>query len=165
MRTTAPRKNVRSAIRVSTGLESAGAGGRVIFRVADVNRVVGVDVDAMGAGEFTIVRRAVRAITLLSRAGDEVEVSGRDVDHADRVRLGVDEINVVVRTDRDAFRAGQGGKFRRAPVPGEARLAGAGEVAHRALSHVEPVDRVAFAEREDHVAVAAEIDRARAVEG
>ena len=100
--------------------------------VADVDAAVFVGVDAVGAGHFAFEGVGGGAVAFFAGAGDEFDVAGFGVDHADGVAFAVGEPDVALCVDGDAFGAGEGGVFGGAAVACEAAFAGAGDVVDEA---------------------------------
>jgi hypothetical protein len=134
------------------------------FAVADVDATVFVGVDAVGAGHFAFEGVGGGAVAFFAGAGDEFDVAGFGVDHADGVAFAVGEPNVACGVDSDAFGAGEGGVFGGAAVAGEAAFAGAGDVVDEASFEVELEDLIAFAGGEPEVALGIEVEGAGAFE-
>lgn len=136
----------------------------MVLRVADKDGAILIDPDAVGPGEATLQRIAVRAVMLGASADLELETTGLSVDHADRVGFRVDQPGVAGGIDRDALRAAEGGELGGATVAGEALLAGAGDVRDLVGFEVELEDLIAFAGADPEVAGGVEVDGARALE-
>ena len=135
------------------------------FAVADIDAAVFVGVDAVGAGHFAFEGVGGGAVAFFAGAGDEFDVAGFGVDHADGVAFAVGEPDVALCVDGDAFGAGEGGFFGGAAVSGEAAFACAGDVVDEAGFEVELEDLVAFAGGEPEVAAGVEVEGAGAFQG
>ena len=75
------------------------------FAVADEHRAVGVAKDTVRTRHFALERIAIRAVALLIEPGDEFEIAGLHVDHANGVALAVGEPDVALGIDRNALRS------------------------------------------------------------
>src|SRR5688500_16420583 len=95
---------------------SGNSADAVIFAVADEEGAVGIDPDAVRAGQPAGGGRAVGAVALLAGADDELETPGLRVDLPDGVAFGVDEEDVAGGPDRDALGARERRLPRRAAV-------------------------------------------------
>src|SRR5262245_16533007 len=103
----------------------------MVQRVADVNGTVRTDADAVGAVEQCGRRGAAVAAATFVRwtaARDRADLARLHVDHADRVVLGIDDVQILIRAERDSLRAVERRFLRGAAVASEALLAGAGHV-------------------------------------
>ncbi len=72
----------------------------MIFRIADEDRAVGVDINAMGTFQGALLRVAVGAVAFLAGAADDVDRAGRGIDHADGMALGVSQEDAARRRPR-----------------------------------------------------------------
>src|SRR6478609_6288151 len=84
----------------------------VVLAVGDVERVVLVAEDAVGAGEGALEGVTVGAVGFLAGAGNQGDRAGRQVDHSDAVGLGVGEVEALgVGGKGESLGAGKGGGF------------------------------------------------------
>lgn len=134
------------------------------FAIADEDGAIGIAEDTMRAGHFAAEGIAIGAIALLIEPGDEFEVAGFRVHHADGMAFAVGEPRVAFGVDGDAFRAAERGFFGGAAIAGEAAFAGAGDVEDLSGLEVEFEDLVPLACGEPEIALLVEIERAWAFE-
>jgi len=103
----------------------------VIAAVADVNVARAVDEHAVRTGQSACESRAVRAVAQFAVAHNRLDHSGLTTDDTDRVTFRVSEINVSVRSEGNAFGAGEPRLFGRSAVAGIPFLPRAGHVMQR----------------------------------
>lgn len=92
----------------------------MIFAVPDEDSAIAINKDSVRTRQLALQRLAVRPVSALSRAHDKFNRSLFPINHADAVTFGVREINVPIRRDADALRAGQRRPFRRSAIAGVA---------------------------------------------
>ena len=136
----------------------------VRFAVADENRSVPVDKDAVRTRHLTRQRIAIRPVSFGAGSRYQFNRLLANVDHPDRMAFGVGQIDVAVRRDAQTFRAGQRGQLSRSSVASESFLSCSRDVMNRSRLHIKPINGIAFAQREPHISAAVEVNRARAVE-
>src|SRR5262245_51130507 len=136
----------------------------VSFAVADENRTVAVNKDAVRTRHLTRQRIAIRSVSFGAGSRDQFNRIFSNVNHPDRMAFGVGQIDVAVWRDAQTFRAGQRGELSRAAGSGESLLSSSRNVMNRSRLHIQPINGVAFAQREPHISAAVEVNRARAVE-
>src|SRR5262245_50669755 len=136
----------------------------VRFAVADENRTVAVNEDAVRTRHLTRQWIAIRSISFGAGSCYQFNRLFANVNHPDRMAFGVGQIDVAVRRDAQTFRAGQRGQLSRAAVARESFLSRSSDVMNRSRSHIQPINGVAFAQREPHISTAVKVNRARAVE-
>src|SRR5690349_18463739 len=98
----------------------------MILRVADEDGAVGVNEDAVRAGEAAFERVALRPVPFLPGSCDQLDGAAGGVDRADRVALGVGEIDAAIGPDAEALGPRERRGQRRPAVAGETRFTGAG---------------------------------------
>src|SRR5262249_8036563 len=136
----------------------------VRFAVADENRTVAVNKDAVRTRHLTRQRIAVRSVSFGAGSRDQFNRIFANVNHPDRMSFSVGQIDVAVRRDAQPFRAGQRGELSRAAVPSESLLSSSRDVMNRSRLHIQPINGVAFAQSEPHISATVEVNGARAVE-
>src|SRR5262245_20314360 len=134
------------------------------FAVADENRTVAVNKDAVRTRHLTGQRIAVRSVSLGAGSRDQFNRLFANVNHPDLMAFGVGQIDIAVRRGTQTFRAGERGQLGRAAFASESFLPSSRDVMDRSRFHIQPINGVAFAQREPHVSATVEVDRARAVE-
>src|SRR5215212_2054258 len=155
----APGGQARSACRRPRA-EHADA---MRFAVAHVEDAVRAGTDAMRARQRAVQRVAVGSIAARPRAEYGRDHAGPQVDAPDGVVLGV-RYEEALAADGEALGATERGQPGRAAIARVALRPGAGHVVNRAAARYDPVDRVAFAQREIDRAVVADGDGPRPVE-
>ena len=75
----------------------------MILAIADKNGAVGVHKQPVQTGEFAGKWISIWAIALFTGAGNQFQISSFDVDHSQRMTLGVGEIDVTIRRDSNSF--------------------------------------------------------------
>lgn len=92
----------------------------VVFAVANEDRIVFVDKYAMRPSQTTLKGVAVGAIGLFPITHEKFKRFFRDVDHADRVRFGIRQIDIAFGIETDALGAGECCAKRRSTIASEA---------------------------------------------
>src|SRR5262245_49262544 len=103
----------------------------VSFAVADENRTVAVNKDAMRTRHLTRQRIAIRSVSFGPGSSDQFNRLFANVNHPDRMAFGVGQIDVAVRRDAQTFRAGQRGQLGCAAVASESFLSRSRDVLNR----------------------------------
>ena len=123
----------------------------MIERIADIDRAVRADADAVRPSQLSLrCRAAITRAALLPVAGHGRYDAPGDVDFADGLVLGIDHVHLSLRTDSDPLGPVEASSLSRSAVTAVAHLAGAGNVPQPAIRQVHPPHAVTFAERNPH---------------
>jgi hypothetical protein len=134
------------------------------FAVADVDRAVGIDKDAVGAIERAGQWIAVGAVAFRSGAGNEMDNAGLRVDSPHGVTLSIGKPRVAGAIERDAFGTAECGRERGAAVAGETGKARARDEADTVRAQIQLEDLVSFAGDEPEIPIGIDVERAWVVE-
>src|SRR5262245_4945988 len=100
----------------------------VRFAVADEDRAVAVNEDAVRTRHLARQRIAIRSVSFGAGSRDQFNCLFANVNHSDRMAFGVGQIDIAVWRDTQTFRAGQSGQPGRAAIPSESFLSGSRNV-------------------------------------
>lgn len=136
----------------------------MILAVTDVDVAFAVTIDAMRSCGAATSGSTIRAIAFLAVADQRFDHAALLSNDANRVALGVGQIDVARWSERDALWSGERCRFGRATVADVARLTSPCEVMQRTRFQVYAIDRVALAQCEIQAAFAVEVECSRAIE-
>lgn len=125
--------------------------------VADEDAAVGIDIDAMGTGHFTLEGISIAAVAFLAIARDEMNEACFRFKKTDGMAFAIREPSVAFSINGDTFWAAKRGFFSWATVAGEAFFARASNVMDGAGGEIKFKDLIALAGAEPEVACLVEV--------
>ena len=134
------------------------------FAVGDIDHTFAVDENAVRPRGLAMERIAIGAVAALAGADDGGDDAAFQIDAADRMALGVGNVDATVRRPGNTFRAVQFSLARVAAFSVVAFLSGPCQMLEAAGSHVYLVDSVPFAQSQVKIALRVEIDGSRSVD-
>src|SRR5437867_1356400 len=117
----------------------------------------------MGPRQAALGRHGLRSVAALTGAKHSRNRAGREIDAADRVVLGIGDVQRALRCISEALRTTQLRGHRRTAIAAVSRLAGAGDTVERLCRSIDAENGVSFAKRQIEITVRRRLERPRTI--